>query len=317
MKLKLMDHLICPACHGNLRLKTESQEAGEIISGELLCECGASYPVSKGVPRFAAVPSAVKQSPDTVESFGFEWQTHKQPYSREKLKKIVLEQCKLEESFFPGKLILDAGCGAGLQTKFMNELGAEVIGVDLSEAVNSAFENNKSSEKVHIIQADLNNLPLRKKTFDMAYSEGVLHHTPDPKASLYNLMGFVKKGGYIAAGFYFKMDRFDIGLSTKDIVRRILSVFPKKFVYYLCWLTVPLNKMPVIKNIMRDRFILFDPNNPDDKFTWCLNFDFFGLHKYQFYYTEKEVHDMFYNASVKLKDIVKGKINFFRATIDE
>lgn len=316
MKQRLMNFLVCPNCKKQLELKVEKQEEQEIMEGELSCTCGNKYRIEKGIPRFAVI-TEVKQAPKTVDSFGFEWQTYRQPYSRKKVEIIVLGQCKLQADYFPNKLVMDAGCGAGLQTKYMAELGAEVIGVDLSEAVLTAFENNRNSEKVHIVQADLNYLPFLEKTFDFVYSEGVLHHTPDPKKSLYNLMHYVKKGGQIAAGFYYKMDRFDIGLATKDFVRKICSFLPKRITYYLCWFTVPLGKIPVLGNFLRGRFIFFDPNNPDDRSTWCLNYDFFGRHKYQFYYTEDEVYKMYINAEIKLKDIVKGKINFYRATVDE
>jgi SAM-dependent methyltransferase len=53
----------------------------------------------------------------------------------------------------------------------------------------------------HIIQADIFKLPF-KKVFDYAFSVGVLHHTPDPKAAFISLASKVKSGGHISAWVY-------------------------------------------------------------------------------------------------------------------
>ena len=63
----------------------------------------------------------------------------------------------------------------------MQEFGAEVVGIDLSVAVINARKITKDMPKVHIVQTDLFYPPFRKEIFDVVFSWGVLHHTPDPR----------------------------------------------------------------------------------------------------------------------------------------
>lgn len=52
MKKNLMDILCCPACKGNLILKIEKEEKGEIIKGKLNCEkCKAVYAIKDSIPN--------------------------------------------------------------------------------------------------------------------------------------------------------------------------------------------------------------------------------------------------------------------------
>src|SRR5438045_1571650 len=54
---------------------------------------------------------------------------------------------------------------------------------------------------VHVIQADIYHLPLRR-VFDYAFSVGVLHHLPDPRDGFVDLASKVKSGGHISAWVY-------------------------------------------------------------------------------------------------------------------
>jgi SAM-dependent methyltransferase len=77
----------------------------------------------------------------------------------------------------------------------------EVIGIDLSAAVETAFAATRSLDNAHIIQADIYHLPLARK-FDYAFSVGVLHHLPDPRAGFLSLAAKVKPGGHLSAWIY-------------------------------------------------------------------------------------------------------------------
>ena len=83
---------------------------------------------------------------------------------------------------FRDQKVLEVGIGAG--TDFMQwvRAGAKAYGVDLTE---EAVEHAKkrldayglSAEEVRV--ADAENLPYPDNTFDLVYSWGVIHHTPD------------------------------------------------------------------------------------------------------------------------------------------
>ena len=52
MKKDLMDILVCPVCKGKLELKTEVENAEEVIAGSLYCpKCDDHYPIVEGIPN--------------------------------------------------------------------------------------------------------------------------------------------------------------------------------------------------------------------------------------------------------------------------
>ena len=54
MRSPALAFLVCPTCAGSLTLTAADVEAEEIISGQLGCQaCAASFPIERGVPRFA------------------------------------------------------------------------------------------------------------------------------------------------------------------------------------------------------------------------------------------------------------------------
>ena len=141
MKLKLLDYLACPLCEGEIHLTQKSVSDGnEILEGTLSCAgCGKQFPIVRGVPRFADLANIDPEKAATASSFGFEWQHFTQ--EDERYGDQLLEWlAPVRPEFFKGKLVLDGGCGKGRHMLRAAEWGArEVIGVDLSDAVESAF----------------------------------------------------------------------------------------------------------------------------------------------------------------------------------
>jgi len=50
-------------------------------------------------------------------------------------------------------------------------------------------------DKVRFVETELRRSGLREGAFDVVYSSGVLHHTPDPRASFAALARLAKPGG--------------------------------------------------------------------------------------------------------------------------
>jgi SAM-dependent methyltransferase len=69
---------------------------------------------------------------------------------------------------------------------------------------------------VHIVQANVFQLPFRKATFDLVWSNGVIHHTPDAKGAHGALAELVKPGGILYVWVYAK--RFNPFRFTKDVL---------------------------------------------------------------------------------------------------
>ena len=148
------------------------------MEGELACaKCDRRYSIIRGIPRFATLSSVSADKAATAENFGWQWQHFVQSdelYADQFLGWLA----PVRPEFFQDKLVLEGGCGKGRHTQLAARWGArEVIGVDLSEAVETAFAATRALQNAHVVQADIFHLPLAR-VFDYAFSIGVLHHLP-------------------------------------------------------------------------------------------------------------------------------------------
>ena len=168
-------------------------------AGRSCCAAGHRYPIVGRVPRFVQHELDADQA-RTRDSFGYEWTRlypehgHTSPEWQAE-RDIFLEYTRTVPSDFKGKLVLDGGCGNGRYAKLANDWGARVVAVDISSAVEIASKNVADRPGVDVVQADLFKLPFRPETFDLAYSVGVLHHTPDARGAFKAIQPLVKSGG--------------------------------------------------------------------------------------------------------------------------
>jgi SAM-dependent methyltransferase len=202
MKPTLLKYLQCPDCGASFELQTGSVEGAEIIEGELICLTGTHrFPIQRGIPRFASLDELAPDKIETAAQFGWQW-THFTQADERYAEQFLGWIAPVRPEFFSGKLVLEGGCGKGRHTQLAAAWGArEVIGVDLSQAVESAFSATRELKNAHIVQADIYRLPF-PRAFDYAFSVGVLHHLPDPRAGFESLATKVKPGGYLSAWVY-------------------------------------------------------------------------------------------------------------------
>ena len=186
MHESLKDILRCPNCSGILSMSNVEYTNERIISGRLTCNsCHQSFEIINGIPRF--MPEEMYSS-----SFGFQWKTFYDVQidvlnNTRESEETFLQKTRLTPQDVQGRILLDAGVGAGRFADVVSRWGCKkVVGVDLSEAVEAAFKNVGDRDNVDILQADILNLPFEKESFDIIYSIGVLHHTPDTKKHLCN-----------------------------------------------------------------------------------------------------------------------------------
>ena len=179
-----------------------AREQSEIIAGSLNCEsCDNTWPIVRGVPRFAAINEVAQDKATTAEKFGWQWQ-HFNQFEAGYENQFLAWIAPVTREFFKDKVVLEGGCGKGRHTQLAAQFGArDVIGIDLSDAVETAFAATRELPNAHIVQADIYNLPFAR-VFDYAFSIGVLHHLPDPRAGFQSLTSRVKPGGYMSAWVY-------------------------------------------------------------------------------------------------------------------
>jgi SAM-dependent methyltransferase len=304
MKTSALDVIVCPACKGELALETTVKEAAEIVEGRLTCRhCARAFPITKGVPRF--VPQDAY-----AQSFGYQWNwfrtvqldsINQTPESEQAL--VGATGWAAEE--FKGARLLDAGVGAGRFADRASAKGAEVFGVDLTMAVDAAYRNIGTRPNVHLFQADIFALPFREGTFDLAYSIGVLHHTPDPEAAFGRVAETVKPSGRLAVYMY---ARYGPSHKASDAIRTVTTRLPLKLMWALSAVAVPLYyvyRLPVVGKA----FQLAAPISmePEARWRWLDTFDWYTP-KYQFKYLYPEIFRWFRNNGFHDVEIFDGPI---------
>jgi SAM-dependent methyltransferase len=243
----------------------------DVEAGTIACSaCGREYPIIGGIPRLALWTDDSKVE-RTRESFASAWNRY--PGSLPEDERVFLGETQLTPEEFRGKLVLDAGCGMGRYAVVALGLGAEVVALDLSGSLARLAAVAPQWPKLHVVEGDLLKVPLKTGIFDIVYSQGVLHHTPDTKAAFDQVARLVRPGGaltvwlYGRAGKYrdfatnpLRSDRAWVGRHRRlawfivgirhlisDVVRMFTTRLPLRFVYALCYPLAFLGAIPLIK----------------------------------------------------------------------
>jgi uncharacterized protein YbaR (Trm112 family)/SAM-dependent methyltransferase len=262
----LLDFLACPECGCvQLSLDTFSSREEEVIDGVLTCGgCRRRYPIIGGVPRLlpdALIGTLSRYHPNFFSRYDVALRGSAErgevartltfySYARAKLfvsepepELIAYWRQSLEYRLpgihdLAGQIGLDAGCGEGRYTYCLAESGAEVIGMDLSEAVNLAYRRNRSNPWAHIVQGSIYQPPFTQQVFDFVFSTGVLHHLPDPEAGFQALVPLLRAGGSFHIWVYgLRQMSIVYRLSHLTFLREMGSRLPPQVSYLL---SVPL-----------------------------------------------------------------------------
>ena len=91
--------------------------------------------------------------------------------------KVLLEFVRTEMARRPQRRILDLGCGAARNAVPMAARGATVIGTDVSwpmlEAARRRVASEGVAERVGLVRASMDELPLRDTTIDLVVAHGI------------------------------------------------------------------------------------------------------------------------------------------------
>jgi ubiquinone/menaquinone biosynthesis C-methylase UbiE len=96
-----------------------------------------------------------------------------------------------------GRRVLEVGVGMGADFVRFAKAGAKMVGADLaSRSLELARRNAETNGLVPTLaNADAQGLPFATGTFDLVYSWGVLHHTPDTECAVTELYRVLRPGG--------------------------------------------------------------------------------------------------------------------------
>jgi ubiquinone/menaquinone biosynthesis C-methylase UbiE len=114
-----------------------------------------------------------------------------------------------EMAAFPeakGKRVLEIGCGLGTDGAQFARAGAEYIGMDLSSASVALAARNLQQQHLPAswLVSDAEYLPFPDNSFDLVYSYGVLHHTPDLPSAIAEVRRVLRPGGRAIVMMYHK-----------------------------------------------------------------------------------------------------------------
>jgi 2-polyprenyl-3-methyl-5-hydroxy-6-metoxy-1,4-benzoquinol methylase len=150
-------------------------------------------------------PCNIRHSPEQPGTLAFYQQAHE--------RKMRVEPHIEAFAAFPvyhGKRVLEIGCGLGFASIDYALNGATVTAVDLSaNSLNLAKAHAQAmsvDKRITFVQANVERLHqmMRVEPFDLIYSFGVLHHTPNPAKAMTELRHYARPGTRLKLMLYHK-----------------------------------------------------------------------------------------------------------------
>ena len=139
--------------------------------------------------------------------------THNKKFSKEYFEDIEQFRYKVEPEIFSfaqftrfhGKKLLEVGIGAGTDFLQWVRAGTQAHGIDLTqEAIDNVKQRlalyDLSAEEIRV--ADAEALPYADNYFDVVYSHGVIHHSPNTIKCLEEIIRVAKPGGCVKIMIY-------------------------------------------------------------------------------------------------------------------
>jgi len=132
-----------------------------------------------------------------------------------------------------GLRVLEIGVGLGADHQCFAEAGAELWGIDLTDrAVTHARRRLAAfGHTSHLAVGDAEQLGFKNDTFDLVYSWGVLHHSPDTPKAIAEVWRVLKSGGMAKVMIYHKWSLVGLMLWTRYALLRLRPWLPLAAVY--------------------------------------------------------------------------------------
>jgi len=202
--------LACPAC------------GGDLSAGWSCLACGARFEAPDGIPDLRLAGDV---RTDTVRAFyeaaPFPGYPARDSLSAFRARAGRSRFAQLLDRAIPGDArIAEVGCGTGQMSLFLASADRLVVSADLSRAalrLGAAAARRFGLRGIHFVETDLHHSALRPAAFDVVYSSGVVHHTPDPRAAFAAVARLARPGGIVIVGVYNAVARVPVR------VRRVVA----------------------------------------------------------------------------------------------
>lgn len=207
---RLANLLQCPNCHGSIVDHGADAKCAA---------CGARFTVLDNVPLMTPGTSETVKA-DMREFWGKGYEYRFSEFEKHLTPDVLREQLRVgaaesaSEQHFIGheitaetikdKLCLEIGCGGGGHSLILGVFGAEIVATDLcvERTLPAARKIAMLGLNGDAVQADAEFLPFKDGSFDVVFSQGVLHHTPRTDVALAHVLRVLKPGGKAYIGLY-------------------------------------------------------------------------------------------------------------------
>ncbi len=144
---------------------------------------------------------------------GAEFAPEHEPGTREFFEAVLERRPTWEQQWLPevvpfhrfeAKRVLEVGCGAGYDAYTLIRARADYTGVDITPENPERVRRHLANYGLepNVLQADAEQLPFADTSFDVVYSNGVLHHTPSLEKALSEALRVLRPGGEIYFSVY-------------------------------------------------------------------------------------------------------------------
>jgi ubiquinone/menaquinone biosynthesis C-methylase UbiE len=135
--------------------------------------------------------------------------TDRVDYERQATARYSMEPCILDFARFEqsrGKRVLEIGVGLGADHQKFAEAGADLCGIDLTSRAVEHTRRRLAAFGLssRLAVGDAENLGFPDGTFDIVYSWGVLHHSPDTSRAVSEVWRVLRRGGIAKVMIYHK-----------------------------------------------------------------------------------------------------------------
>lgn len=168
MYKSFINYLKCPVCEStSLLVHSTTESEDQINEGDIYClKCKTIFPIIETIPLLI---DTIKQ-----EEIIKKWNVSDE-YEEYTLEPTTQVQKLVNDKSKDTSIALDAGCGSGAYTPFFNS--KEIICLDLVPFfLKKLMKEYNGNSKLHVIIADITNLPFKEKCVDVVFCSSVLEH---------------------------------------------------------------------------------------------------------------------------------------------
>lgn len=239
MKEDLIRILCCPLCKSDLTLEVKEGDRSNVLLGNFRCDsCKNSYEINQDIPYFKpSIEHKGIKNQFITYSHWFEEMHDDDSITNLENREFFYESLRIDSEIFKNKIVLDAGCGNGRFSYVTSSYKPKLlVSFDLSTGLGKAKEaikRNYPDANIAFVQGDITTPPFKKEVFDIIYSWGVIHHTPNTKSTFNTIASLVKDKGIFGIYVYVFNPNYEYDQQIKGLLaylRSFLLIRPFRFI---------------------------------------------------------------------------------------